>query len=284
MGCELAVDSGCGGDFDAVLALFEERERLFSRFRPDSELERVNAATGAAVRVSDEFARALRTALRAAAATGGLVEPTVGAALLASGYDDDFDRLAPDPRPPAAAPAGRWRELRLDGRLLWRPPGLVRDLNGVVKSQAVDDALRAGSARLVSAGGDLAVSAPTTVELPSGGEVELRSGGLATSGTVERRWVRGGEWQHHLIDPRTGRPAVSPWDQVTVAARSCLEADVAAKAAFLLGDGGPAWLDARGLPGRFLAGGRATVNDAWRRALSQRVLSRPSAAAQPPAA
>ena len=96
---------------------------------------------------------------------------------------------------------------------------------------------------------------------------QLRSGGLATSGKVRRRWLRGGEWQHHLIDPRTGRPAASPWDEVTVAARSCLEADVAAKAAFLLGDAGPTWLDARGLPGRFLADGAATVNDAWRTAL-----------------
>ena len=276
MGCELVVD---GGDFDAVLALFRERDRTFSRFEPGSELNRVNAAAGAVVSVSAEFARAVRTALRAAAATGGLVEPTVGEALLASGYDDDFDRLAPDPRPAAAAPAGRWRELRLDGSLLWRPPGLVLDLNGVVKAQAVDDALRAGGARLVSAGGDLAVSAATPVELPAGGELELRSGGLATSGKVRRRWLRGGEWQHHLIDPRTGRPAASPWDEVTVAARSCLEADVAAKAAFLLGDAGPTWLDARGLPGRFLADGAATVNDAWRTALSQGVLREPSATA-----
>lgn len=276
MGCELVVD---GGDFDAVLALFRERDRTFSRFEPGSELNRVNAAAGGVVSVSAEFARAVRTALRAAAATGGLVEPTVGEALLASGYDDDIDRLVPDPRPPVAAPAGRWRELRLDGSLLWRPPGLVLDLNGVVKAQAVDDALRLGGARLVSAGGDLAVSAATPVELPGAGELELRRGGLATSGKVKRRWLRGGEWQHHLIDPRTGRPATSPWDEVTVAARSCLEADVAAKAAFLLGDGGPAWLDGRGLPGRFLAGGAATVNDAWVTALSQGLLREPSATA-----
>jgi FAD:protein FMN transferase len=243
----------------------------------------VNAAAGAAVRVSDGFARAVRTALRAAAATGGLVEPTVGAALLASGYDDDFDRLAPDPRPAAAARAGRWREVRLDGNLLWRPPGLVLDLNGVVKATAVDDALRASGAQLVSAGGDLAVSEATAVELPGGGELELRRAGLATSGTSKRRWLRAGEWQHHLIDPRTGRPAASPWDEVTVAARSCLEADVAAKAAFLLGGAGPAWLDERGLPGRFLAAGLETTNDAWRQALSQGVLNHPSAGVQPPA-
>jgi len=275
MGCELVVD-GAAADAGAVLELFDERDRLFSRFRPDSELNRVNAAPTPVVRVSAEFARAVRTALGAAAATGGLVEPTVGAALLASGYDDDFERLDPDPRPAGAAPAGRWREVRLDGRLLWRPPGLVLDLNGVVKSQAVDDALRASGARLVSAGGDLAVSRTTTVAVPGGGELSLRRGGLATSGSARRRWLRGGEWQHHLIDPRTGRPSTSPWDEVTVAARSCLEADVAAKAAFLLGADGPDWLDDHGLPGRFVAAGGPAENRAWRTALSQRSLMEPS--------
>src|SRR5439155_12761011 len=86
MGCELVVD---GGDLDAALALFRERERIFSRFEPGSELTRVNAASATLVPLSGEFARALRTALGVASATGGLVEPTVGAAVLASGYDAD---------------------------------------------------------------------------------------------------------------------------------------------------------------------------------------------------
>ncbi|MGZ4282447.1 MAG: FAD:protein FMN transferase [Gaiellaceae bacterium] len=80
---------------------------------------------------------------------------------------------------------------------------------------------------------------------------------------------RGGELQHHLIDPRRGRPAVSRWDEVTVAAESCLAADVAAKAAFLLSDDGPGWLDERGLPGRFRAGGELEANDAWIHALGE---------------
>ena len=86
--------------------------------------------------------------------------------------------------------------------------------------------------------------------------MRLVSGGLATSGKTKRRWFRGGEEQHHLIDPSTGRPSMSSWDEVTVCGTSCLVADVAAKAAFLLGEDGPSWLDERGLPGRFLAAGR----------------------------
>jgi FAD:protein FMN transferase len=269
MGCELAAEDG---DFDRVLRLFRDRERIFSRFEPESELNRVNAAAGSVVHVSEQFARALETALAAAAATGGVVDPTVGAAVVASGYDRDFDALVADRRPAGGAPAGRWRELRLHGRLLWRPPGLVLDLNGVVKAQAVDDALRESGASVVSAGGDLAAREPTTVALPSGDVITLVRGGLATSSRLRRRWLRAGAWQHHLIDSRTGRPSASRWDEVTVAAGGCLEADVAAKAAFLLSGEGPEWLDARGLAGAFLEAGRVVLNRTWRRAVSNGLL------------
>jgi thiamine biosynthesis lipoprotein len=98
--------------------------------------------------------------------------------------------------------------------------------------------------------------------------VRLERGALATSGATSRTWLRGGELQHHLIDPRTGRPSDSPWEQVTVCGDSCLAADVAAKAAFLQEDG-PDWLDERGLPGRFLASdGAEVLNDSWQRSLA----------------
>ncbi len=106
-----------------------------------------------------------------------------------------------------------------------------------------------------------------SVGLPGGGSLRLLAGGIATSGTTKRRWRRGGESQHHLIDPRTGRPAASRWDEVTVAAGSCVAADVAAKAAFLLSKDGPDWLDERGLPGRFVVGGEVVPNHAWSEAL-----------------
>jgi len=95
--------------------------------------------------------------------------------------------------------------------------------------------------------------------------VLLRRGALATSGSVKRRWLRAGRVQHHLIDPRSGRPAESPWAQVTACGANCLAADIAAKAGFLLGWAGPAWLDERGIPGRFLTPeGEPTLNEAWR--------------------
>jgi FAD:protein FMN transferase len=243
-------------------------EGIFSRFRADSELNRVNASAADVLVVSNTFARAVRAALAAARETDGLVDPTLGRALVAAGYDRDFAQLAVDEGRADEGVPGTWRSLSLTGRLLSRPPGVLLDLNGVVKGMVVDDAVRllpAGS--FVSAGGDLAASGPLVVALPRGSSVRLETGGLATSGTTERRWTRGGVVQHHLIDARTGRPARSRWVEVTVAASSCLAADVAAKAAFLLSDDGPCWLDDRGLPGRFVAHAEVVENDAWRLAL-----------------
>jgi thiamine biosynthesis lipoprotein len=222
------------------------------------------------VRLSPLFAATVRAALDAAEATDGLVDPTLGAAIESAGYTGDFAHLAPDPRPPGPAAAGSWRSLRLAGRLLSVPGDVKLDLNGVVKALTVDDALELLDGEgFVSAGGDLAARGGIDVALPSGGAVRLTRGALATSGSAERAWLRGGKRQHHLIDPCSGLPAETPWEQVTVCGGTCLTADVAAKAAFLLGEAGPVWLDERGLPGRFLTAGRGELlNDSWRLSLA----------------
>jgi thiamine biosynthesis lipoprotein len=270
MGCEVVVS----GAAPAVVAdVFVRWEDAFSRFLPESELSRVNASPAPALRVSPLFARVLNAALDAAAETDGLVDPTLAAALESAGYDRDFSLLADSAEPAGLAVPSRLAEVRLDGFILRRPPGLALDLNGVVKSLAVDEAagLLSGDG-FVSAGGDVAVRGPVDVGLPRGGAVRVLQGGLATSGVATRSWRRGGEEQHHLVDPRTGRPSTSRWQQVTVSGSSCLAADVAAKAAFLLGDDGPDWLDARGLPGRFVArDGSVEPNGSWRRGTAAEV-------------
>lgn len=215
-----------GGDPARVAAVLEQWEDTFSLFRGGSEICRVNRAPQPAVPVSRLFARALAAALDAAADTGGLVVPARG-------------------------------DVRLVGRFVVRRPGVELDLNGVAKSMAVDDAVAALDGRgFVSVGGDLAVSGPVDVGLPRGGAVRVLEGGLATSGVASRG--------RHLVDPRTGGPSDSPWEQVTVSGATCLSADVAAKAAFLLGFEGPRWLDERGVPGRFVAlDGEVTCTAAW---------------------
>ena len=260
MGTDVVLPEGV--PLEAVHALFDERDSRFSRFIPSSELNRVNACPRGATLVSEELASMLALSLDAARATGGLVTPAVGGALLAAGYDRDFTLL---PRSgavsePAAVPS--LDSLVLRGRMLLRTEDVILDLNGVVKGRTVDDALRLLGDGWVSAGGDIATSVPLVVGLPGGGAVTLDRGGLATSSVAVRRWGAG---QHHLIDPATGAPSDSPWRDVTVAAESCLAADVAAKAALLLGAAGPSWLDRRGLAGRFLDhAGAVTVNATWR--------------------
>ena len=262
MGCEVVVEGATGDELGRVRTLFEQRDAVFSRFRPESELNAVNAGRGARL-VSPLFARMVEAALRARDQTAGLVDPTLGAALVAAGYDRDFSALEPSAEP--AGTAARPGTVELYGRVLMLGRGVQLDLNGVVKAAAVDDAVRLLDGHgFVSAGGDLATREEVDVALPGGGAVRLVAGGLATSGRSKRRWLRAGAEQHHLIDPRSGRPARTPWEEVTVCGATCLAADVAAKAAFLLGDEGPDWLDERGLPGRFLARGRAHENASWR--------------------
>jgi len=242
-----------------------------SRFRADSELSRVDAARGRTVPVSPLLAEAVGVALRAAALTGGLVDPTVGAAMRAIGYDVDFASLPPEG--PALAlvsrPVPGWRRVELDAGAcrLRVPAGVMLDLGATAKALAADRAARAAAAAagtgvLVSLGGDIAVAG----EVPAGGwevwlaashlpgapgeMVRLHSGGLATSGTTARRWSRGDRTLHHIVDPRTGLPAAETWAAVTVVASSCVDANIASTAAVVLGDTAPSWLATQGLPAR----------------------------------
>jgi thiamine biosynthesis lipoprotein len=227
MGCDVVV---AGGDPATVAGVLERWEAVFSLFRPESELSRVNASRARMLGVSRLFASTLETALDVAAETGGLVDPTL---------------------------SGRWSDIVVSERMLSRPPGLALDLNGVVKALAVDEAVEVlDGPGFVSIGGDLAVRGPVDVALPAGGAIRVVAGGLATSGTASRG--------AHLIDPATGVASESRWEQVTASGAKCLAADIAAKTGFLLGDNGPDWLDARGIPGRFVAtGGEIVENETW---------------------
>ena len=227
MGCDVAV---AGGDPGIVQHVLECWESAFSLFRPQSELSRVNRSPVRMHAVSRLFAHAVGVSLDMAAETGGLVDPTL---------------------------CGRWPEVVLSGRMLSRPAGLALDLNGVVKALAVDEAAATlDGSGFVSVGGDLAVRGPMDVALPGDGAIRVVSGGLATSGTASRG--------AHLMDAATGRASESCWEQVTASGATCLAADVAAKSGFLLGERGPDWLDARGIPGRFVgADGPVVENDAW---------------------
>jgi thiamine biosynthesis lipoprotein len=247
-----------------------------SRFRNDSELARVNAADGGWVEVSALFAEAAAIALRAARLTDGIVDPTIGGAMEAAGYDRDFALVASGSRraPPAIAPAPpSWRalEIDLDRGAVRVAPGVRLDFGATAKALAADRAAPAaadavGCGVLVNLGGDISVAGPA----PAGGwvvhvtddhrtdasgrgqRITIASGGLATSSTTVRRWLRDGDAMHHIIDPATGAPAREVWRTVSVAAASCVDANTASTAAVVMGDDAVPWLSALGLPARLV--------------------------------
>ena len=259
-----------------------------SRFRSDSELSHVNARAGELIPVSKLFAKALRVALDAARTSEGLVDPTLGAHLRGAGYDRTFAlvRERETWRYQAVPPRLQsWREIELDdARLTVRvPAGFELDLGATAKAWAADRAagriasMIEGGA-LVALGGDVAVagSAPDggwavrigadhAAPLGSPGPVvALSSGGLATSGTAVRRWQTDIGEAHHVVDPRSGRPAGAVWSHVSVAAATCADANIASTAAVILGEAAPAWLAARGLPGRAVRrDGSVVLVGAW---------------------
>ena len=164
MGCEVVLPFGM--PLEPVRALFDERDARFSRFRPSSELARVNALPLGLTLVSGEFASMLSLSIDAARATDGIVTPTVGGAIVAAGYDRDFARLPSDVGAvvPAAVPS--WHSISLHGGGLLRTETVQLDLNGVVKGRTVDDALAVAGRGWISAGGDVAALEPVVVGLP----------------------------------------------------------------------------------------------------------------------
>ncbi len=85
-----------------------------------------------------------------------------------------------------------------------------------------------------------------------GQRVTIGAGGLATSSTVARSWVRSGRRMHHIIDPRTGEPAETRWRTVSVAAGDCTDANIASTGALLRDGDALQWLAELGLPARLV--------------------------------
>ena len=248
---------------EAVLAAAEgwvrERHDRFTRFESGSELSRLNATSGAWVAVSEELEALLRLALDAHERSGGLVHAGVLPALLAAGYTRTFAALpVPGATGYAVATLERPRPLPPLGEMLEVEPGRARlapgsalDLGGLAKGWLADRCCeQLGPNALVNLGGDLRArgAGPAGEGWPVGfadRTVLLRDMGAATSGTTRRRW---GDGLHHLIDPRTGLPARSDLEEVSVLARTAAEAEILAKTALLLGrDAGEIWLEGTAL-------------------------------------
>jgi thiamine biosynthesis lipoprotein len=307
LGSTAVVMTGDGEHLDSAAAVVERVVADFdlacSRFREDSELEALNRAGGHPRAVSALLREAVRAGVRAAQLTDGDVDPTLGAFLIALGYDRDFS-LGVDGRGAGAgtgavgaARLGRplsltavagWRAIAVDddAGTVTVPAGLVLDLGATAKALAADHAAAAAAQAtatgvLVSLGGDIAIAGPAPgagwpirvtddhrsgLDAP-GQTITIASGGLATSSVTVRRWRTDGELRHHLLDPASGRPVTGPWRTASVAAASCLDANIAATAAIVRGQRAEAWLAQAGLPSRLVSGaGHARHLAGWPRA------------------
>jgi thiamine biosynthesis lipoprotein len=254
------------GEVDAEL---DAIDAAASRFRPDSEINALAASAGRPTRVSELLADLLDAALTAARQTDGDVDPTIGSALIALGYDRDIATL--DHTHPIAAsisvPA-RWSMIALEDRVVTIPPGVVLDLGATAKAIAADRCARrahhaTGGGVLINLGGDIATAGPA----PDGGwqvlvqdhaddpagSVGLSSwAALATSSTIHRRWRRDADVVHHILDPRTGWSTDPVWRTVTVASQTCLAANTVSTAAIIRGWRALDWIRTLGIPARLV--------------------------------
>ncbi len=246
MGTKVEVHASSASAHQAVRHRIESFEQAFSRFRDDSELSRINAATGSGVSVSPDMRGILEAAAIMKRRTNGLFDVGVGEAMSDWGYDRSFEDIVEGRRAPASSSPPQWR---IDDGVVSLGPGTRLDLGGIAKGWAADRIVEAGIADVVSVGGDLRSTDETLVvdvldhfdEVAA--EVEVGVGALATSSRMKRTWLVDGARVHHLIDPRTMRPADTPTLSATVVADTAVEAEVAAKVILLMGADGLWWAD-----------------------------------------
>jgi thiamine biosynthesis lipoprotein len=247
----------CADDATAAScrAFLERYDAALSRFRPESELCRFNAAQAPEVIVSPLLRVAIASGLWAAELTGGLVDPTLVAALEHAGYDrtrrepelplTEALAAAPPRRAAAPDPAATWRGVSVEGNLIRRPPGVRLDTGGTGKGLAADLlSHRLGGRWAVDCGGDIRVSSDEPFEIdvrhPLTHEpihtLRFTDGAVATSGLDTRLWrAPDGTPRHHLLDPATKRPAWTGIASATALAPTAVEAEALAKAALLSG-------------------------------------------------
>ncbi len=238
-----------------VERFFHEAHSRFTRFAASSELSALNASAGWPFTASPQMFEVVELAVKYSALTDGWFNPTIIGALEAAGYDRTFDAIkeARSERAVVASPISVATAIALDAkqRTITLPHGVRIDLGGIAKGWTVQQSaqqLASHGPCLVDAGGDMMTlgavpgSSSWSIDLadPLDPEndvitLQLRDQAIATSGIDRRRWQRGGVWQHHLIDPHTGRPSESDLLTATVIAPTTVEAEVHAKTVFLLG-------------------------------------------------
>ncbi len=247
----------------------EAIEAALSRFRPTSELSRLNARSGKWVSVSDTLLQAVVKARQAAQLTAGLYNPLVLEALLAAGYTRSFEEWDQVADAGSAAqfatlvPDWAGIDIKPKHSAIRLPPGAQIDLGGTGKgwtAEQIANRLAPHGPCLVDAGGDLVARGapagrpgwlvgvsepgPASDDMPPVAAVAVTDVAVATSGIDFRRWTQGGQQRHHLIDPRTGQPAETDILAATVIHPDAALAEGYTKALILLGStAGLEWIN-----------------------------------------
>jgi FAD:protein FMN transferase len=258
MGTSVRLLAAPGAPLEDARALIEDLEARLTRFDGASELSVLNADPRETVPASRTLRDAVRSALAGAAATRGLVDPTLLGAVVRAGYARTLVghpraslhaalAAAPEPRPATPPPAVVWRRIHIDDAAgtITRPPGVELDLGGSAKGLAADlavELLAPYGACAADLGGDLRVHGVHEVLVPNpvlrtlAEVIELRDDAVATSGIDKRLWWdAAGRPAHHLLDPATGRPAWTGVLCATAKAPTAALAEALAKAAVLAG-------------------------------------------------
>jgi thiamine biosynthesis lipoprotein len=246
----------------------------------------VHQNAGHAVRVSARLFRALETAYDVASRTKGAVDPTIGNAIEALGYDRDIDEIAEAGGPPAALqPVAGYGHIQLSRpqQTVRIPRGVRLDLGSTAKALAADQAAARladvlGTGILISLGGDVAVAGPAPSEGWAVGiaqesatpadqvdqVVAIRQGGLASSSTSVRRWMAGGREVHHIVDPKTGDCVEPYWSLVSAVGVTCVDANAATTAAMVWGEAALRYLPSFGQAMRLVRhDGSVTYLNGW---------------------
>ena len=251
--------------FDQVPQWFVEWEAILSRFLHGSELNRLNQRHNTWISVSNVLWDVLQCARDAFTLSSGLVNAAMLKAIENIGYVQDFSKLSEEAHQKNLVIENLvnfgFENIQFDPsrQSVCLPGGCSLDLGGSAKGWAAQQAMLRLSRiapALVNAGGDIAISGEQQsgdpwligVTDPLNPEdhfqvLQVKSGGVATSGKDYRKWQINGKWVHHILDPRTGQPALTDVLTATILAPSVLEAETAAKTVFILGSqAGMQWL------------------------------------------
>ncbi len=246
--------------FEEACIFIQAEEKRFSRFSEESELTALNRSAGKWFHASQNLFTVIALARRFFHLTRGLFDPSILADLKRVGYDRSMELLREQGPAPlfeslltSERPSFSEMDLNEAERTIRLPPGMALDLGGIAKGWIAEQASvilsKVATACVVDAGGDMFLMGypdglewwPVELEDPLQPEniltsLQLNPGAIATSTVTKRAWKQGDRNRHHIIDPRTGEPAVSDWISVTVVAPHACEAEVFAKALLI---GGP---------------------------------------------